>query len=58
MIERKKFDDLTEEEKGILGESIGLPDYKNDDDLLDSLNTYWDGIGGVEGYIKTVSKLL
>jgi len=41
MIDRKKFDDLSDDEKLILGESIGLPDYPDNDALFDSLNEFW-----------------
>ena len=57
MIDRKKFDDLTEEEKGILGESIGYPDYEDNDDLYEQLNRCWNGVGGPERHIDVVKKL-
>lgn len=60
MIDRKKFDDLTEEEKGILGESIGLPDYDDDNELYAELNRCWSSSASLtpEEYIEIVSKLL
>ena len=57
MIDRKKFDNLTEEEKGILGESIGSPDYDDNDMLYELLNELWDGVGGPERHIEIIKKL-
>ncbi len=62
MISREKFDQLTEEEKGILGLSIGYPDFRSDDLLFEAINGREMEIFFHEDlfkkYVKVLNKLL
>lgn len=58
MIDRKKFNDLSDEEKRILGDSIGFPDYEDDNELYDQLNHIWGMyIDDSNIYVEIVKKL-